>query len=64
VRGKDDEYEGELSEFGKRFVHATRGTGGMTTTIRRPTGDVFGGKVTRMPEASGNLISLVPFIPT
>ncbi len=30
VRGKDYEYEGELSEFGKKFHYGTRGTGGMT----------------------------------
>jgi uncharacterized protein len=30
VRGKDYEYEGELSEFAKTFHYGTRGTGGMT----------------------------------
>jgi predicted acyl esterase len=30
VRGKDYEYEGELSDFGKTFHYGTRGTGGMT----------------------------------
>src|SRR6266700_1698485 len=30
VRGRDYEYEGELSEFGKTFHYGTRGTGGMT----------------------------------
>ena len=30
VRGKDYEYEGELSEFAKSFHYGTRGTGGMT----------------------------------
>ena len=30
IRGKDYEYEGELSEFGKKFHYGTRGTGGMT----------------------------------
>ena len=30
VRGKDYEYEGELSEFAKKFHYGTRGTGGMT----------------------------------
>ncbi len=30
VRGKDYEYEDELSEFGKKFHYATKGTGGMT----------------------------------
>ena len=46
VRGKDYEYEGELSEFGKKFYYGTRGTGGMTHNdpgdrpprgVRRPT---------------------------
>ena len=47
VRGKDYEYEGEVSEFGKKFHYATRGTGGMTHNDPddRPK-DVFGGKVT------------------
>ena len=30
VRGKDYEYEGELSDFAKSFHYGTRGTGGMT----------------------------------
>jgi predicted acyl esterase len=30
VRGKDYEYDGELSEFAKSFHYGTRGTGGMT----------------------------------
>jgi hypothetical protein len=30
VRGKDYEYEGELSEFARKFHYGTRGTGGMT----------------------------------
>ncbi len=30
IRGKDYEYDGELSEFGKKFHYGTRGTGGMT----------------------------------
>src|SRR5438552_726280 len=30
LRGRDDGYEGELSEFGKTFHYGTRGTGGMT----------------------------------
>src|SRR5262249_3363491 len=44
IRGKDYEYEGELSEFGKTFVYGTRGTGGMThnDADNRPA-DVFGG---------------------
>jgi hypothetical protein len=30
MRGKDYEYDGELSEFAKSFHYGTRGTGGMT----------------------------------
>ena len=30
VRGRDYEYEGELSDFAKSFHYGTRGTGGMT----------------------------------
>ncbi len=64
VRGKDYEYEGELSEFGKQFHYATRGTGGMTheDPDNRPR-DVFGGRVTL--HAGGPLASylLVPIIP-
>jgi len=64
VRGKDYEYEGELSEFGKKFHYGTRGTGGMTHNDpdNRPK-DIFGGKVTL--HAGGGLESylLVPIIP-
>jgi predicted acyl esterase len=64
VRGKDYEYEGELSEFGKKFHYGTRGTGGMThdDPDDRPK-EVFGGRVTL--HAGGNLESylLVPMIP-
>jgi hypothetical protein len=65
VRGKDYEYEGELSDFGKKFVYATRGTGGMThnDTDNRPS-DVFGGKVTLHAGDSRESYLLVPFIPT
>lgn len=47
VRGKDYEYEGELSAFGKKFHYGTRGTGDMTHNDpdSRPA-DVFGGRVT------------------
>jgi hypothetical protein len=65
VRGKDYEYEGELSEFGKKFHYGTRGTGGMTHNDpdNRPK-DIFGGKVTL--HAGGGLESylLVPIIPS
>jgi predicted acyl esterase len=64
VRGKDYEYEGDLSEFGKKFHYGTRGTGGMTHNDpdNRPK-DIFGGKVTL--HAGGGLESylLVPIIP-
>jgi predicted acyl esterase len=64
VRGKDYEYDGELSEFGKQFHYATRGTGGMTHNDpdNRPQ-DVFGGRST--PHAGGPHASclLVPIIP-
>jgi hypothetical protein len=58
VRGRDYEYEGELSEFGKKFHYATRGTGGMThdDPDDRPK-DVFGGKVTL--HAGGDLAAYV-----
>jgi predicted acyl esterase len=47
VRGKDYEYTGDLDEYGKSFVYATRGTGGMTHNDPddRPA-DIFGGSVT------------------
>ena len=64
VRGKDYEYEGGLSEFGKKFHYATRGTGGMThdDPDDRPK-DLFGGKVTL--HAGGDLAAyvLLPVIP-
>ena len=65
VRGKDYEYEGELSEFGKKFVYATRGTGGMThdDPDDRPK-DLFGGKVTLYAGGGREPYLLVPFIPT
>ena len=64
VRGKDYEYEGELSEFGKKFVYATKGTGGMTHNDpdNRPQ-DVFGGKVTLHAGGGRGSYLLVPIIP-
>ena len=64
VRGRDYEYEGELSEFGKKFVYATRGTGGMThdDPDNRPK-DVFGGKVTLYAGGGRESYLLVPIIP-
>jgi hypothetical protein len=64
VRGKDYEYEGELSEFGKKFYYGTRGTGGMTHADPddRPK-DVFGGKVTLYSGGGRASYLLVPIIP-
>ena len=64
VRGKDYEYEGELSEFAQRFHYATRGTGGMTHNDpdNRPA-DVFGGRVTLHAGPSMESHLLVPVIP-
>jgi predicted acyl esterase len=64
VRGKDYEYEGELSEFGKKFVYATRGTGGMTHSDPddRPQ-DIFGGKVTLHAGGGRDSYLLLPIIP-
>ena len=65
VRGKDYEYEGELSEFAKKFHYGTRGTGGMTHNDpdSRPK-DVFGGKVTLHAGGRPESYLLVPIIPT
>jgi len=64
VRGKDYEYEGELSEFAKKFHYGTRGTGGMTHNDpdSRPK-DVFGGKVTLHAGGRRESYLLVPIIP-
>ncbi|MGA2990044.1 MAG: CocE/NonD family hydrolase [Candidatus Korobacteraceae bacterium] len=64
VRGKDYEYEGELSEFGKKFVYGTRGTGGMTHNDPddRPA-SVFGGKVKLHAGGKSGSYLLVPIIP-
>ena len=64
VRGKDYEYEGELSEFGKKFHYGTRGTGGMThnDTGNRPA-DVFGGRVTLHAGGGREPYLLLPIIP-
>ncbi len=64
VRGKDYEYEGELSEFAKTFHYATRGTGGMTHSDPddRPK-DVFGGRVTLYAGGARESYLLVPVIP-
>ena len=64
VRGKDYEYEGELSEFGKKFHYATRGTGGMTHNDpdNRPP-EVFSGTVTLHTGGARGSYLLLPIIP-
>jgi hypothetical protein len=64
IRGKDYEYTGELSEFGKKFHYATRGTGGMThnDVDNRPL-DVFGGKTTLHAGGPHQSYLLLPVIP-
>jgi hypothetical protein len=65
VRGKDYEYEGELSEFGRKFHYGTRGTGGMTHDDPDDRSkDVFGGKVTLYAGGGRESYLLVPIIPT
>jgi hypothetical protein len=65
VRGKDYEYTGELSEFGKKFHYGTRGTGGMTHADPddRPA-DVFGGTVTLHTGGPRAAYLLLPIIPS
>ena len=64
IRGKDYEYEGELSEFAKSFHYAHRGVGPFqhNDPEDRPA-DVFGGTITLHcgPERSSHL--LLPVIP-
>jgi hypothetical protein len=64
VRGKDYEYEGELSEFGKKFHYGTRGTGGMThaDADNRPF-DLYGGRVTLHAGGGRDAYLLLPIIP-
>jgi predicted acyl esterase len=64
IRGKDYEYEGELSEFGKKFHYGTRGTGGMTHNDldNRPPG-LFGGRVTVHTGQGRESYLLLPIIP-
>ena len=64
VRGKDYEYEGELSEFGKQFHYGTRGTGGMThdDPDSRPA-DIYGGCVTLHTGGARESYLLLPIIP-
>jgi uncharacterized protein len=64
VRGKDYEYDGELSDFAKKFHYGTRGTGGMTHADPddRPAA-VFGGKVTLHAGGPRESYLLLPIIP-
>ena len=64
IRGKDYEYSGELSEFAKTFVYATRGTGNMTHNDPddRPL-DIFGGKMTLYQDTKCQSYLLLPIIP-
>jgi hypothetical protein len=64
VRGKDYEYDGPLSEFGKNFHYATRGTGGMTHNdpVNRPK-DVFDNTMTLCAGGSRESYLLLPIIP-
>jgi hypothetical protein len=64
VRGKDYEYDGELSEFARSFHYGTRGTGGMTHADAddRPR-DVFGGRVTLHAGGGRDAYVLLPIIP-
>ena len=64
IRGKDYEYEGELSEFGKKFHYATRGTGGMTHNDPddRPK-EIFDNKVTLYAGGARGAYLLLPVIP-
>ena len=64
IRGKDYEYEGELSEFGKKFHYATRGTGGMTHNDPddRPA-EIFGNRVTLYAGGKRGAYVLLPIIP-
>jgi uncharacterized protein len=64
VRGKDYEYEGELSEFAKTFHYGTRGTGGMTHADpddRPPV--VFDNRVTLHSGGDRQSWLLLPIIP-
>lgn len=65
VRGRDYEYEGELSAFAKTFHYGTRGTGGMTHNDpqSRPA-NVFGGRVTLHAGGGRESYLLLPIIPS
>jgi predicted acyl esterase len=64
VLGKDYEYTGELSEFAKKFVYATHGTGGMTHNDSRDRPDgIFGGKIRIHAGDGRQSYLLLPIIP-
>jgi predicted acyl esterase len=64
VRGKDYEYEGELNEFARTFVYASRGCGPFlhTSPDDRPE-DVFGGQVTLHCGGGRDSYLLLPIVP-
>jgi len=64
VRGKDYEYDGELSPFASRFHYGTRGTGGMTHADpdNRPA-DIYSGKVTLHAGGVHEAYLLLPIVP-
>src|SRR5262249_42593674 len=64
VRGRDYEYEGELSEFGTTFHYGTRGTGGMTHNDpdSRPKA-IFENRVTIHSGGDRQAWVLLPIIP-
>ena len=64
VRGKDYEYTGELSAFGKKFHYSTRGTGGMTHADPddRPA-RIFDTTVTLHADGERSPYLLLPIIP-
>ena len=65
VRGKDYEYEGELSEFGKTFHYGTKGTGGMThdDPDSRPKA-IFDNRVTIHSGGDRQSWVMLPIIPS
>ncbi len=64
MRSRDNEYEGELGEFGKKFHYGTRGTGGMTHADpdARPK-EVFDNTVTLHAGGARGSYLLLPIIP-
>ncbi|MBI2756774.1 MAG: CocE/NonD family hydrolase [Chloroflexi bacterium] len=64
VRGRDYEYAGELDEFARTFVYASRGVGPFThaSAEDRPA-EVFGGRVTLHAGGGRDSYLLLPVIP-